>query len=127
MDGHGNKLSRKKEAAISALLSRPTVKAAAEAVPVDEKTLRRWLRDPDFAGAYRQARLQAFQAAIGRLQKLASRAAGTLGRNLKASREADQIRAAALILQLGQAGIELQDLAERVAALEGKLSGQKRS
>jgi hypothetical protein len=127
MTGHGSKLGRKKEAAISALLSKPTVKAAAAAVPLDEKTLRRWLQEPAFADAYRVARLQVFQAAIGLLQRLAGRAAAALGKNLKAPREQDQIRAAALILQLGRDGIELEDLARRVEALEKQLkaSGRK--
>src|SRR5262245_6872418 len=100
--GHGEKLSRAKDQAIVALLTCPTVTQAAARVGVNEKTLRRWMQDAAFAAAWRLARRQTFEAALGRLQRLAGRAVTTLSRNLKAPRPADQLRAAALILELGR-------------------------
>jgi len=47
MNGHGEKLTRKQDAAIGALLSKPTITGAAGAVGVGEATLRRWLKEPE--------------------------------------------------------------------------------
>jgi hypothetical protein len=123
--GHGDKLSRKQEAALVALLSEPTVRKAAAVVGVNEKTLREWMQDPGFAAAWRKARRKAFEAAIGRLQKLAERAAVTLGKNLKAAKEADQIRAAALILKLALEGVKVEDLALQVEQLRAEMEAMQ--
>jgi hypothetical protein len=63
MNGHGEKLSRNKEKAISALLNHATIQEAALATEVGESTLRRWLKEPDFLAEYRAARRQVFQHA----------------------------------------------------------------
>src|SRR5688572_27719597 len=42
MNGHGERLSRKQEQAVVALLEQPTLGQAAAAVGVNEKTLRSW-------------------------------------------------------------------------------------
>ena len=60
---HG--ISRKQDTAIGALLSRPTISAAAESVGIGESTLRRWLKDRDFLAAYRAARREAVSQAVG--------------------------------------------------------------
>jgi len=47
LKGHGEKLSRKQEQAIAALLTCPTIEQAAKAAGVGETTLWRWLQDSD--------------------------------------------------------------------------------
>ena len=59
MKGHGEKLSRNQERAISALLVHPTMTQAADAAGVGEVTLWRWLRIPTFKEQYRLARREA--------------------------------------------------------------------
>ena len=56
MTGHGAKLGHKKEAAIVALLSHRSIEDAAREVGIAPKTLLRWLKDPEFDAAYREAR-----------------------------------------------------------------------
>ncbi len=51
-------MTRRKEAFISVLLAQPTIAAAAKTANVPETTARRWLREPDFVRAYRDARRQ---------------------------------------------------------------------
>jgi hypothetical protein len=46
--GHGEKFGRKKEQAIAALLSNPTIEEAAKAAGIGSVTLWRWLQDPGF-------------------------------------------------------------------------------
>jgi hypothetical protein len=54
--GHGEKRSRRGEAAIAALLTEPTIEAAAAKARISVRTLKYWLRQPRFQAAYRQAR-----------------------------------------------------------------------
>ncbi len=118
MAGHGEKLSRKQEQAIAALLQAPTVKKAAASCGVAEKTLRRWLQLPGFIAAWRTARRQAFDAAVAELERHALRAVRALASNLTADRAADRNRAADLLLGHRRDYVELEDLAQRVEALE---------
>src|SRR5262249_41440200 len=78
MRGHGQKLTRKQEALIAALLTEPTHAAAAKKAGVSEATLYRWLRLPEFRSAYRQARRELVEAAVGRIQAATGQAVDTL-------------------------------------------------
>jgi len=110
---------RKWEQAIAALLAQPTVADAARSIGVGESTLRHWLREPVFCEAYRMARRQAVEVAIGTLQQAAAEGVTTLRRNMsETTPPAVQVRAAVAILEHAARGVELLDLAERVAALE---------
>jgi len=82
MRGHGQKLTRKQEGAIAALLAEPTHAAASVVAGVAESTLHRWLQLPDFLRAYRQARRRVVEHAVGRLQRVTNRAVDALERNL---------------------------------------------
>ena len=123
MAGHGEKLTRKQEQAIAALLQAPTLKKAAAACGVAEKTLRRWMQLPGFITAWRGARRQAFEAAVAELERHALRAVRTLAKNLKADRPSDQNRAADLLLGHRREYVELEDLARRVTDLEEQQKG----
>ena len=68
----------KVEEAIVALLTHPTVDAAARAIDVAPTTLMRWLKDPEIDGAYRAARRAAFRQSIARLPQGSTAAATTL-------------------------------------------------
>ncbi len=69
MKGHGSQYERKKEAAISALLTQRSIEDAARVIGVGVSTLRRWMRRPEFDAAYRQARRDAMWQSIARLQQ----------------------------------------------------------
>jgi transposase len=117
--GHGDKLPRRAGAVIAALLSEGSIKAAAAKAGVSESTVRAWLRDrPGFAADYRAARRQAVEAATGALQAADAEAAETLRRELTGKRSSGRIKAAVAILDRAIKGVELMDLAERVAELE---------
>src|SRR5262249_48819238 len=75
-------LSGKQERALAALLSEPTVRAAADKVHVSVATMQRWLREPAFAAAYRQAQRQVFTDAVGALSAASTAAVEALRRNL---------------------------------------------
>ena len=55
MVGHGQKLGRKMDAAVAALLTQRNVEEAAQAAGIGATTLWRWLKQPEFQAAYREA------------------------------------------------------------------------
>ena len=118
MSGHGDKLERKEEQAILALLARPTIGEVASAVGIGDATLRRWLGRPDFRDRYREARRQVLEGAIASLQQAAGEAATTLRALLKAESESVRLGAARAILDQATKGADLLDLEARIAALE---------
>jgi hypothetical protein len=97
--GHGEKQSRKQEQAVAALLEESTVAAAAKRVKVSERALRTWMRQDGFRSAYRRARREVVEGAIGRLQGAAGLAVDTLLAIARdGAKECDRVRAAVALL-----------------------------
>jgi transposase-like protein len=120
MPGHGSKFSRKKEAAIAALLSHRNMEDAARAIDVGASTILRWLKLPEFDAEYRRARRQAVSQATARLQQ-ASGAATSLLLNVMADTRtppAVRARAAHTVLEMGMRAVELEDFEARLVELE---------
>ena len=114
------KFTRKKEQAIANLLLKPTIAQAAEATGIAEVTLFRWLQDSAFAEAYRAARREAVSQAVSYLQGAAGEAVQTL-REVMMDTEApasSRVTAARAVLETSLKAVELQDLEDRIAALE---------
>jgi hypothetical protein len=120
MKGHGEKLSRNQERAISALLVHPTMAKAAAAAGVGEVTLWRWLQIPEFKEQYRLARREAVSQAVGHLQgacSIAVLALTDISQDVNCPASA-RVSAARTVLELALKGVELEDLAVRVEELE---------
>jgi hypothetical protein len=120
MTGHGAKFGRKMEAAIAALLARPSIEDAARVAGVAEKTLRRWMRDPQFSAQYLRDRREGANQAIARVQHGMGAAAITMLKlmtdpNVPAS---VRLRAAEAVFGFGIKGIEVEDIEVRLAELE---------
>lgn len=125
MTGHGEKLSRKQDLAISALLSCDKVADAAEQAGVSEKTLYRWMQEPEFKAAYRAARQAVLQASIGALQAASSEGVATLRRNLTCGTPSVEVQAAAKLLDQCFKAAELHDIIERLEEIEAHLRGKE--
>jgi uncharacterized protein YggE len=126
--GHGAKIARKQEDAIGALLTQPTLAAAAGVVGIGEKTLRRWLQDPGFQAAYQQARREAFGRAMGRAQQAAARAISVLIETMEDPKAPPSIRvrAAEDVWKIAHETFRTEDLESRLSRLE-ELSSRKRA
>jgi hypothetical protein len=118
-------LTSKQQAAIVALLGQPTLKEAAQAIAINEATLWRWLQQPEFQTAYREARRETVRHAIVRLQQHAAEAVDTLHKVMTTEGTAAPVRvsAAKAILEYSMKAVEIEDLASRLEALEAKLTG----
>jgi hypothetical protein len=122
------KLSRKQEDFIAALLASPTIEAAAKRSGISEASAHRWLKLAPVSDAYRAARRDVVDHAIALLQQSTTSAISTLLRNLKApAPPAVQVRAAIAILEFARDGVELADLAARVDELETAIGAQSQS
>ncbi|HWB10244.1 MAG TPA: hypothetical protein VG826_13520 [Pirellulales bacterium] len=103
---------------ILALAAGATVREAAEQAGVGERTVYRRLADADFRQAVSEARDRLFDAALGRLAGLASRAAETLERLMESDRPSEALGAAKAVLQLGPRLREAANIEERISRLE---------
>jgi hypothetical protein len=111
MEGHGQKLTSRQEALIAALLTEPTYATAATKAGVGETTLYRWMHLPAFRAAYRQARRELVDGAIGRIQAgtgVAVEALIEVARHGR--RDGDRVRAAVAVLEHAFRGLADADV-----------------
>src|SRR6266849_2382017 len=129
MLGHGAKFDHKKEPAIAALLSHRNVEEAARAVGISSNTLLRWLKEPEFEAAYREARRTAFSQSIARLQDASGAAVTTVLKIMVDSNVSagTRLRAAKIVLDQTAKAIEIEDIDVRLAKLERAASSASRS
>ncbi len=106
--------------ALIALLEYPTVKEAAEAAGVHKATVYRWLREPQFQVAYREARREAVSRATARLQQISGEAVEALREVVgdRSQQGASRVGAARVILDYAVKMTELEDFGARLARLE---------
>jgi len=118
--GHGSKFNRKREEAIAALLTHRNVEDAARAVGIGVSTLLRWMKEPEFEAAYREARRAAFGQSVARLQQASSAAVSTLLKVMvdPATPPATKVRAADSVLDHSAKAIEIEDIDARLTQLE---------
>jgi transposase-like protein len=128
MKGHGTKFGRKKEEAIAALLTQRNLDEAAKSIGIAPNTLLKWMKQPEFDAAYREARRAAFGQAVARLQQGTSAAATTLLKTMidPNTPASVRVRAAECVMNHATKAIEIEDIEARVAALEATAaSGQQ--
>jgi hypothetical protein len=122
------RITPKQEKAIIALLSEPTLKAAAEKAGITEKTLWGWQKEDAFKAVYMQARRLAVQQATARLQTVTGEAVGVLREvmNDKAAKESERVSAAKAVIELAYRGIDLEDFGKRLEVIETALKERKK-
>ncbi len=123
-------LTEKQQLAILALLQQPTVTSAAQAAGCGERTLYRWLQEPTFQKAYRDARREAVNQALAQLQQLAGEAVRTLADVMRDpdSSSNSKVTAAKTIIDYGvKDNFEerLQELEERLQELDLERGGRE--
>lgn len=110
MRGQEQKLTLKQGALLAALMTEPSHAAAASKAGVSEATLYRWLQLPAFQKAYRQARRQLVEAAVGRMQAAAGKAVDTLlAVTQEGPKDSDRVRAAVALLEHAVRGVTHAD------------------
>jgi DNA-binding transcriptional MerR regulator len=125
--GHGEKLTRKAEQAVAALLQFPTIPEAAKAAGVSERTLYGWLQEEGFREQYRSARTEVVRHAVTMVQKASGEAVDVLREvmNNPQSTTSSRVSAAKTILELALKAVELEDVESRLVALEEKVRSSR--
>jgi hypothetical protein len=111
------------ERAIIALLSEPTLKAAAASAGISETTLWRWLREPNFKVAYQRARQEALGRATTRLAALVEVAVEALDEIVADRAVSPNVRvsAASRIIDFALKAAEIEEVQARLEELEAAL------
>jgi hypothetical protein len=118
------KFQDKADHAILALLTSPSIPAAAKAAGIGERTLRNWLQRPDFQHAYHQARAEMLQHSLGHVANALVGCAVVL-RSIAMDPDAtssSRVAAARAIFDLALRDIELNEIQVRMTKLEEALA-----
>ena len=110
----------RRDAVFTALLSGRTIKDAARLTTTNEKTIRRWLAEPEFAAELSKARTEISQNVMHGLIATAAKAVNTLSallddKNLSGSLKIQSSRTA---LEFAMRAIEQTAIIERLDELE---------
>ena len=116
------KVTPKQLRAVESLLTTGDKSEAAELAGVKRQTVYKWLKQPDFQQALRDAEAEALQSLSQALTRLGSKATRTLDKSMDAESETVRVRAADIVLGRLLQLRELIDLDARVAELEGKVN-----
>jgi hypothetical protein len=125
MKGHGAKRSRKTEQFIAGLLTEPTVEGGEEGGNRADVTAWRWMKDRAFGDQYREARREAMRHTTARLQGAALESVDAL-REIQRCGESESARvsAARTILEQALKAADLEDVQQRLDALEQGVKSQ---
>jgi hypothetical protein len=129
VSGHGEKLTRKQEQAIAALLLHPTVREAAAEAKVGEATLRRWMKEPAFNDAYTATRRRLLEHGVNLGTQSYGLAAQKQQQLLNCGIPAVELRASVAIQEQTRAGLQVVDVAAQLEAIVRRLDeleGRKR-
>lgn len=120
------RLSARQQQAINALLTEPTIRAAAAKAAISETTLWRWLGSSDFAQAYRNAQARLLEGMLNFLQAASLDALKVL-RDVLLDGEAQasaRVSAARVILETTFRARDAVQIEARMAALEAMMRPQ---
>jgi hypothetical protein len=115
----------KRERVAVLLASGMAIKHAAAGVRVGERTVHRWLEDPEFNRLVGRYRGQLVAETLGKLAAISVKAVETLTGALGSDNDNVRVRAALGILDQLVTIREVTELEQRLTELEGRLPGAK--
>ena len=123
------KITVKKQRVITALMTAPTVRDAADQAGVSEATVYRWMREDDFHGAYKAALDAATKQAATHLQSMLTAAAQTLHEIMldTAAAPSARVSAARAVWEIAYRAREIDDFSERLRKVEERLMYEPKS
>jgi hypothetical protein len=125
MNSETEEFTSEQDAALRALLANNTIEAAARQAGISSRTLRRYMQRPAFAEALRAARRETVRGISKRLQDAAVEAVDTLRAVMKdESAPGPRVTAARCILELSFKAAELEEVEQRIAALEDRVASK---
>ncbi|HWO40337.1 MAG TPA: hypothetical protein VNO43_00860 [Candidatus Eisenbacteria bacterium] len=111
-------LTDRQRRVIPFLLSSPSTEEACRRARVNKTTVYEWLKDEIFRRELKRQRDALIERALDSLKASIGKATETLMKHLDSDRESVSIRAAERIIEFTQKAIELEELEQRITALE---------
>ncbi len=120
------RVQRKQQAVIAALISHRTIEEAAKASNVGKTTLFRWFQDEAFQDSYRKARSEVVRHAIAQAQCSCSEAINVLREimNSTASPASTRVSAAKTVIETAIKAVELEDIEQRLDEIERSMKNE---
>lgn len=111
---------RKADKILQALLTHRTIREAAKAAAISERTIYDYLADPDFEARYKAARDDIIRGVSNHLREQMNEAVEVIGSIMRdvENRPQDRLAAAKAVLEYGDKFIETNDILERIGKLE---------
>ena len=124
-----SQLGRRQEAAVAALFSNRTHEEAAREARITSRTLRRWMKRPDFKARLNEVRRESWGRDYARLQQGAPAAVTTLLKTLVDPKVKESLRVAIakFVLESTQKSLEIETLELRISNLEQELAKNQRN
>src|ERR1051325_1730467 len=125
MNGHGTQYKRKKDQAIAALLNERTIPDAARVIDVGAKTLKRWMKIPEFDKELLEARRERYEQGVARLEQNINPAAHVILQTMADPKvkPSDRLKAAQIVF--GRSGEAIA--ASVVFSMERRISDLERA
>lgn len=126
-DGHGEKLSRKANLLMLALLTSNNLEDAASVAGVSVATARRWYRREDFQSQFKELQGEITDHSLRQLKGSLNEALNVLRSvmNDAGNSPSARVSAARTILDNGFKALELSDVLSRLEVLERKVGGEE--
>lgn len=127
-NGNEKTLTPKQRGAIAALLTEPSVSRAAKVTGIGERTLHRWLKeDGAFIAELRTAEATLDAETMRRLATIQAKALDAIEQALDSpdASHSERLRAAEMVLAQRAKLRELNDIEERLSALEAMTDAQQ--
>ena len=127
MAGHPlDGLTPAQEQALTALLREPTITLAAKASGVSESNIYRWMKEPLFKTAYREARREGYAHAVSLVQSYVPHAVQCLMKMVADASTPAAVRATCcgMLLKFGRESIDHDEMIGRIQAMEASLKGK---
>lgn len=118
-----SELTPKQSKVLELLLVKPSIKEAADAGGVGQSTLRRWIGEPEFSSAYRDARGRLLENTLTRLLQIGSTAVETLEDVMQGTEvnPSARVSAAKAAIEMSLRARDLLDTDARLKAIEEQL------
>ncbi|CDQ20982.1 phBC6A51 family helix-turn-helix protein [Halobacillus karajensis] len=120
MGQRGEKLTKKQELAVMALLTEPNMEKAAEKAGIGRSTLYRWMQLDSFQEQYNQLKHETVAQATARLRQGMTIAVDTLMEMAQNKKTPAVARSSACrtLLEFGFKSVEMEDIQKRMDKLE---------
>src|SRR5262245_58962904 len=122
MNGN-SELSGRQLRVIPYLLAAPSIEEGCKRARVGKATVYGWLKQEEFRDEFYGRRKEIVELAIETLKANVSKAAQTHVKHLDSQKETISIRAAESIIEFAQRAIEVEELEQRIGALEKTIRG----